>query len=162
MLERRRWWSLANPLAFSAKRKTGMGKKAGPGWREENRRKPSIDAGAGSGSCPWAKINSRWQWDKMLKQAPARADRRSRSCAGQMSLEPSGGWERHGCEQAAFSAGSLLKQGLCAFPTPPGWVSEQPEVQVVQPAERPGLSPGGRRSSTESSGSNQGMQQTRQ
>ena len=79
-----------------------------------------------------------------------------------MSLESSGGWERHGCEQAAFSAGSLLKQGLRAFPTPPGWVSEQSEVQVVQPAERAGLSPGGRRSSTKSSGSHKGMQLTRQ
>lgn len=29
-----------------------------------------------------------------------------------------------------------MKQGLRAFPTPPGWVSEQSEVQVVQPAER--------------------------
>ena len=39
MLERRRWWSLANPLAFSAKRKTGMGKKAGPGMKRRKSEK---------------------------------------------------------------------------------------------------------------------------
>lgn len=54
------------------RRKLGMGKKTLKGWREENQRKPFIDAGAGLGSCPWAKINSQWQWDKTLMLAPAR------------------------------------------------------------------------------------------
>ena len=39
MLERRRWWSLANALAFSAKRKTGMGKKAGSGMKRKKSEK---------------------------------------------------------------------------------------------------------------------------
>lgn len=74
-----------------------------------------------------------------------------------MSLETSGGWELDDCYRLRFSASSLLKQGWRAFPTPLGWVSEQSGVQVVHPAERPRLSPGGRRSSSESSGNYKGM-----
>ena len=59
------------PWHFLQNEKRGWVRKLGLGWREKNRRKPSIDAGAGFGSCPWAKINSPWQWDKMLKRAPA-------------------------------------------------------------------------------------------
>ena len=58
------------PWHFLQNEKRGWVRKLGLGWREKNRRKPSIDAGAGFGSCPWAKINSPWQWDKMLKRAP--------------------------------------------------------------------------------------------
>lgn len=56
-----------------------------------------------------------------------------------MSLETSGAGTSSSASSLLFSAGSLLKQGLCAFSTPLGWVSEQSEVQVAHPAEQPVL-----------------------
>lgn len=71
--------------------------------------------------------SSSWQWDKMLILAPASG----RQPKSQLRWSNELGDQTSGASEALMassglkrSAGSLLQLGLCAFPTPPGWVSE--------------------------------------
>lgn len=146
-----------------------MIRKPGLGWRKENPRKPFIDAGAGLGSCPGAKINSSWQWDKALISAPARGRQpKSQLC---WSNEP-GDLRGPGPQWRVIGCGSLQAvywNRACAPPHPSGLDLRAIRVQVALPAEqqpqaiswgvgrahrRTSLGGGG---SSESSGSSEGM-----
>lgn len=127
--------SLASLLGLSTKWKWGLVRKPSLGWREENQRKFSIDTAAWLGSCPWAKINSPWQWDKMLILAPARGSQPKSQL--RWSNEPG---DLRGLRPQWLLAARASLQAVYwnrGFPTPLGWVSEQSEVQVAHPAEQP-------------------------
>lgn len=147
---------MANPLAFSANEKQGWVRKLGLGWREKSE-KTFYWCWCWVCSCPCAKINPRGSGTRCWNGAPGSSRSPVTAVLGQMSLESSGGWERHGCEHLRFLCRQFIETGLgVPSPLPPGWVSEQSEVQVVQPAERARAISGGRRSSTKSSGSHKG------
>lgn len=100
--------------------KWGLVRQPDLGWREENQRKPSIDAGAGFGSCPWAKINSLWQWNKMLLWAPARG--RPPKSQLRWSNEPGDlrGLGARWLLQAAVLCKQFIETGLACLPHPSG------------------------------------------
>lgn len=127
------------------------------GWREENQRKPSIDAGIGLGSCPWAKINSPWQWDKMLILAPARGRQpKSQLCWSNEPADPrrlGPRWLLAGCS----SLQAVYWSRVCV-PSPPLWAGSQnnQKCRWRRQLNNPVL-PSGGRSSLASPPSSKGM-----
>lgn len=156
--ERRGWWSLDRILVFSIKWKWSMVRKPGLGWREENPRKPFTDAGAGLGSCPGAKINSSWQWDKTLILAPAKGRQpKSQLCWSNESGDLRG-WGPQWLVTGCGSLQAVYWNRVCASPHPSGL--DLRTIRSAGGASRwttPGYLPEGRWSSSESTGSNKGM-----
>lgn len=137
--------------------KMGIAKRARSGMKTRKSEKPSIDAGAVLGSCPWAKINSPWQWDKMLILAPARGRqpksqlRWSNELGDLRGLRPP--WLLAGC--GALQA--VYWNRVCV-PSPPLWAGSQNNQKCrwhVALNDHPKLPLGGRRSSTGDTGSDE-------
>lgn len=137
----------------------GIAKRARSGMKTRKSEKPSIDAGAVLGSCPWAKINSPWQWDKMLILAPARGRqpksqlRWSNELGDLRGLRPP--WLLAGC--GALQA--VYWNRVCV-PSPPLWAGSQNNQKCrwhVALNNHPKLPLGGRRSWEAPPGTQGGM-----
>lgn len=141
------------------KQNWGLVRKPSLRRREENQRKPSMDAGAGLGSCPGAKANSPWQWDKMLILAPARGRQPMSQLRWSNELGDLRGPRPQRLSAGCGSLQAVYWNRVCA-PSPPLWAGSQNNQKCrwhILLKTTPAWSLGGRRSSSETLGATKGF-----